>query len=576
MWLKKYGVYGVVFMIVFVFLLCAKYPFANFSGTRDSYYHTGHSMAYKFHTPFNYPQLTYLNEYPSDPWWGYHQLLALSYTGLEQGDIKAIVTRTILLHIFLSSLLIVSITLLAVEYYRHMQPLYKRLLRVHSIPDAQTIISAATVAKVVLPVLFFLTSLLFLYRATFMERPHVLMIMFVVMGMYFLLKRQYWWLSLMAVLSVLCYSMSLFIFLPATVTLVGWLLVDRSKTGLVEAMKPFWYTVFGFVIGVLLHPASWGYLLNGVFFHAFAILQSFSWFIDSELSVLGIPGEMMYNKSLTFSAPLVILTTVFTGIVWHRLVSGRKEFQVLSRQHRSLFTIEAGFSVVALALGLASFFVLRTAEYSSPFLSVGFVAFFFGFLLPVLKLLHEKIIEDKSEFSSFYRQAVRVSVVWYRSSLLRGLFVVCICLLIVSVFTYGKTRANLYPMDRLLGANNFLAGEEGRGVILGNDFASYAQGSFQTPDHLYAQGMDPRMTYFFDEQVGFCVNAFLRAVRTDGVHFDGDACMPEVVERFNITHFLLDGTDATDSVLNYYEERLNLELVYQDEKYPQVKVYRVE
>ncbi|MCA9357816.1 hypothetical protein KC902_01000 [Candidatus Kaiserbacteria bacterium] len=571
MWLKKYGVYGAVFLTVFLFLLCAKYPFTNFGGTRDSYYHTAHAEAYRFNTPFNYPQLTYLNEYPSDPWWGYHQLLALSFIGIQQGDTDAVITRTVLVHIFLSSLLIVSITLLAIEYCRRMQPLYKRLLRVHNIPDAQTIISAATVAKVVVPILFFSASLQFLYRATFMERPHVLMIMFVVMGMYFLLKRQYWWLSLMAVLSVLCYSMSLFIFLPATVTLAGWLLVDRSKTGFVEAMKPFWYTVLGFVIGVLLHPASWGYLLNGVFFHAFAILQSFAWFTPSEMRLLGVPSEMQARASA--SLPLLFLVVMFTGLVWHRVASGRREFQILPDSYRALFTIETGFSVLAFLLGVVSFFISRASEYSSPLLTVAFVAFFFGYLTSVLKLLHQRMLADASEFSSFYAQAVAVSNILYRSIFLRGLFAVCIGLVVFSVFLVAKS--NSYEADRLQGALAFLATEDDRGVILSNDFSTYAQGVFYAPENAYAQGMDSRMTYFYDAQVGLCVDAFFRGIKSDKVHYDSEYCLPEVLERFRITHFLIDTTDSDDFTSEYYQKQVFLEEAYRDAAYTEVRVFRV-
>ncbi|NCT02280.1 hypothetical protein GW766_03480 [Candidatus Parcubacteria bacterium] len=567
--------YAVVFLCTIVFLLAIKYPYSAFTDSRDPYYHTRQAISYATQTEISYPALTYFSEYPADPWYGYHKILALSYFGADNLSRDLIIKRTILLHSILSALLMVAIAYLGVRYYRTIFPVYERQFLSKKIPFRVKMFSDKKIIFIVTSTMTLLSSG-FVFRALLMERPHTLMITLVMIGLLCMVSRNYVWLLIMAIIAPLVYSLSLFIFIPVVMMLVGWLVVDRSSEGFRLIRTPFLYTTGGYALGLFAHPDTAGYLLNGVAFHFFAVFQSLLWWIPNSFGELPIPTEMLFSDTAIRILFLPIIVSL--GTTWYRLRESATRVEVVDLQVKWVTMLEAGFNATALLLGVVSLFIYRTIEYAVPLLFIAFITVLFGLLIPLAQYLHQSLWNYPGEIASFYQQTVYSIKKFSGRKTITAISLVGI--LYVAIFIVmareQATKVNYAP-DRLEEAVSFLADQSGVGLIMTSDFAMYTQAIFYGPTNHYAIGMDPRMTYFYNRETSRQLYLFLGNEKDclDGCKNQTEAETRSFLQLQGVTHLVIDEDSMSKNRATYIKEQSFLELLYQSKEYPDVQVYKL-
>ena len=561
-----------VFGVTLALILVVRYPFTHFFAI-DPYYHLSQARGYAAHTEITYPELTYFSTYPADPWFGYHYLIAAGFKGADVSDPSALIERSILVHSVLSSILVAALIMMGVSYYRTVMPVYEHRLNVWQVPRRIPSVSDARLVVLLFGIYLFV-SMSFVYRALLLERPHVLMITFVMMGLWSVIRQRYWFLPILASLAALSYSMALFIFIPALVLIVGWGIIDRSWSGLRTALVPLWYTGTGFVVGVALHPGAIGYLVNGIGFHAFAILQSLFWWLPS-VYALPTPGEMGYQTESMIA--VVVPVIVVLGAFWFIVRYGRRHFSVAETQNHAV-RFEAGFTTMAVFFSVATLLIQRAIEYAVPFLGAACLTIVVGLVWSLAVHLHRHLLHEFPDPRSFYQTGLVIVKRLLQKKIVRYGFwgFVLTYVIAFSVFVY-QLEPVVSTTDRLADTVGALSTESGVGLVMLSTFSLYPQAVFYGPTYHYASGMDPRMTFFYDVATSAALDQFLgqgtRCYTT--CHNQDIVATKAFLERVGATHLIVDNHYLLENQITYITEQPFLELVYQSEVYPDVRLYRV-
>lgn len=217
---------GLVFLFFFILFVSAHLLNSGFASSDDPYYHAKHAalMAQSGNLTLLEPWLEFhfFNYAPSDPWWGFHLGMALFiyWFGPILG-VKIFVS-------FLGALVFLVF--------------YTILKKLKIAPAAVWIF------------LLFFSSTIFGYRL-FLERPHLLSMIFFPLSIYFLVKNKNFWLFILTLAYTLAYHLAwLAVFLAAL-----YILVDGYHKKRVN-LKPLIAAGGGVLAGVIIHPQSLNYL----------------------------------------------------------------------------------------------------------------------------------------------------------------------------------------------------------------------------------------------------------------------------------------------------------------------------
>lgn len=218
--------YPLVFIAFFAIFLLFHSVAVGFSSSDDPYYHAKHSllMVQSVNLTLLEPWIEphFLNYAPTDPWWGYHLLLAgtIAFFGPIWGS-KVL------------SALLAALAILV--FYIILNVLSAR-------------------RPLVWTFLFFSSSAAFLYRLL-LHRPHLLSVVLLPLIYILASRRRYWWLFALSILYTLFYQLA-----PLSgVIVIVYLFVYWHQTREFD-LKLLIANLGGILVGVILHPQAFNYL----------------------------------------------------------------------------------------------------------------------------------------------------------------------------------------------------------------------------------------------------------------------------------------------------------------------------
>lgn len=251
---------SLVFLFFLAIFLAAHFSYRDFWTTDDAYYHAKHAYLMQESGDWRlvkpWLEFHFFNYAPTDPWWGYHVILALfiRFFGLVAGT-----------KIFAAAL---SSLVLTVFYF---------ILRKFSVAR-----------PFVWTLLFFVSSAFFLFRLM-VERPYVLALSILPLAAYFTLRKKNLALFCLSVIFALLYNLS-----PLIISVAIFYLVAGYYSRREIDFKPLIATGGGVLAGILLHPHGLNYL-NVIVIHLWRVLYLKARGID-----LGVGNELQTLDFLSF------------------------------------------------------------------------------------------------------------------------------------------------------------------------------------------------------------------------------------------------------------------------------------
>lgn len=537
-----------VFLVFIFFLgLFSYFQFSSFNliSPDDGYYHIKHAFLYKVDgLSIDFPYLEYatLKDRPVDLWLLYH-LILIPFTSFPSGQGESI---DMIFGIKAATALFAALFFTA---------FYFILSRLN--------IRYAVAWTFGLLVVFGTFS----FRM-FLPRPHILSLLLLMMGFYFLIKNKKKHIFVLAAIYSLAYELSfLLIGIAAIYVLCYRYYYKKWDLGILA------YASGGWLLGVLLHfhPINYFYTMYGFF-----TVLVYRFLGDIPL------GMEMYNK-LSFSREIILLSGIFIITLCNIFISVIKK--------RRLTLIEIYVSSLFFLIFPVYLFIGRTIEYLAPF----------------AMLLTAVVINER--FPSFYD--------WLGGKIkgsLTGTYAVYLILLAGGVMGYffynyqvsGVSQFKKYPYDKYRLASQWLSDNSNDGDVVFNvDWSDFPQLFFWNSKNHYIIGMDPMSLYLKDKEKYW----LWRNISGSGMVCSHKVCesdersMYEVIKNdFNSKYVFINNykikrgsvylemsSGANDGFVwntqgkkNIFEDLVGVldrderfELAYRDASFPEIMIYRL-
>ena len=545
------------------FIAAIKYPFDFFWSAYDANYHAVHSQSYFENFEITYPAFTYLSQYPADLWYLYHLLIGALYFGGNNffaltAD-QALMTAHIIFAAFLCGVI-----------FWFLNTLFKFM---HS--EIKTL---APAWYGILLLAFSLGFPMFTFRMFFVERPHVLMVALTLIAFISVIRKQYFWLFTVSILAPLSYSFSLFIFLPLVTVIIGWLITVKKLKSCTEIDKTIFSTIAGFSIGVVLHPNSVGYLINGLGFHSFAIAQSMLWMWPTQVSKLIIPEEMqLLQIELPIFYSLLGAGLLLALDIYRRRVKEGKDVKEGETYRAAVFT---GMIVMSLLLLFASLFVSRAMEYALPLALVTFLTTI-PFIGSEIKTLSENVVNNaNSKIGKFFRWARNLGTFLLVKLWFRMILVLVFVFVVSGSIRYGylpvaeevRSSSVDYSQAALYLQENTTKDE----VVLQANFFTYPQLLKTSPELNYSIGMDARMIYFYDPKLSYLYNSVFRSGECyKECPYTPEEGLRELRSRYEINYVVFDTEFMEEQMYEFFEDTNRFELVFSNSSDDRIRIYKI-
>lgn len=239
----------------------------GFWSSDDPYYHAKHSylIAQTGNLTLVEPWLEFhfFKTAPTDPWWGYHVLMAglIHFFGIVWG---AKVLTALLASLFFAVFYLLLLT------FDIKKPLLWTLV-------------------------FFSSSSFFEYRV-FLERPFLVALVILPVAFWLIIKGKNIWLFFLAILFALLYNLA-----PLIVVISLLFLLVKFYTERKFDFKPLLFGTLGVIVGIILHPFSFNYL-KVMYVHFFLVVFLKLFGID-----LGIGNEVQVQSFQSFATSNFLL-----------------------------------------------------------------------------------------------------------------------------------------------------------------------------------------------------------------------------------------------------------------------------
>ncbi len=575
-----------LFTGIFVFSYTLQSAIGTFN-TVDAFYHSAQARAYVEGESLAYPYFTYMTEYPADIWILYHYALAAIDHLTPSDSYESLLHESYLFHAFLSTITIGLLLKVLEEYYRLMVPQYRTGVAKIVGTFSYKVISPTILQLLVLGFFLFF-SVEFLMRIGFTQRPHIGMLFLVLLGILAIIRSNKKLLFIASVIAPLWYSFALFILIPATIPLTGWFFTGRKRTALKESLTPFLVSVAGIIIGITIHPQSIGYLINGIGFVGYAIVQSAFFWINSDWSQQAIAGEMLAMQTVSISHQILMLLSISAAFYSYKL-------QELSSIELRLQRINIGMSFTALGLMIASSFIQRTTEYAYPIAIIVTIVFAAAVAFPVTLFMYQEILLERSSQAKKRVIIFINGVITLLSYRLTKIILAAVTLTVASAHIIQVHSAfadlSVVEFDRYRGAAEFISSQQTPGVVVMPLYDHYGQLTFYGDYGCQkgacvtslASGMDGRMVYFYSPTIFSKLSLFLGNTRACALRAECGVKDSEAgtvtMEELNIVYLLHDSKNTVPPIdlIEFQNTLIDsysfLTPVYQDEKYPEVRVY---
>lgn len=433
----------VFFLFFAIFLLFHSLTDGFFSGD-DPYYHAKHSWLiaqtgdWKLVKPWI--EFHWLSYAPTDPWWGYHLLGALTakFFGLVWG--------AKVLAAFFAALA------LAVFYF-----IASRL---------------GARSPIFWTFLFFTSSYVFLFRL-FLERPFLAAISFSLLSYFFLGRKKYAWLFFLSLFYILFYNLGLLVILSAAVFTAAEFFYTRQIN-----LKPLLSSTAGTAVGLLIHPAFLNYLYL-ISLHLWQIF--YLRFSGINLSIGGEVSQWTFADFFkdNFIALVIFIFSFSLFIAFYRQISADKK-RVF---YLSLFLLSSFWF-------LASCLIPRAVEYWLP-AALLFSALIFSFFFRQ---------RECGEIFNYLRRHLEIKIIYF--FLLACLFIIAgsnIARIFIFIGARESESAREYYFSQAnLWLNKNTAPES---VVFYSNWGFWPVMFFYNDHNRYVAGMDPTFFYEYDPKL---------------------------------------------------------------------------
>lgn len=435
--------YLFVFLLFFTIFFLFHISVYNLFGSDDSYYHTKHSWLIersgKLDLVEPWLEFHFLNYAPTDPWWGYHLILA------------------ILIHFFgpiLGTKLLASLnaTLVFFVFYFLLDK-----LKIKS-PFCWTF-------------LFFSSSLLFQFRLL-LERPFVFAMSVLPLSFWLMFKKKYFWLFLLSLVYTLFYNLSPLIIFIA----LAYIIVECHLTKDFD-LKLLIISSGGILVGILIHPQSLNYLYI-IFVHFWQVL-----YLKFSGIELGIGAEVQTISFFEFIKYNFIALLFF-------IIAIALLFILREKQDKIRFSIVNNFLFVFSSFWfLISLLIPRGADYWLPFAWL-FIAQIFNNFFDSQEIIFFKI---------FIKNKINTKILsFFIYSLLFILIANNFTQIFISLFERNDSNQDYYFKQ----ANEWLLDNTPtNSLIFYNNWSYWPMMFFYNHHNHYIVGMDPTFLYEYDKNL---------------------------------------------------------------------------
>ncbi|MCI0533297.1 hypothetical protein L0Y49_03715, partial [bacterium] len=415
-----------VFALFFCLFSLLFFSSPSFLSADDQYYHAAHALAYRAGETLKFPALSTMRD-GSDLYFLYHILLAPFTAAFDGDNRETLIAGSKIFH----SIAGASVFALFFFILLRLLPAETKNPRMYAFLGT---------------IFLFGCSMIFTFRL-FLARPHTISIIFLLLGVYFLLRRKNLPLFVLSALFPLFYSVSFVILaLPALFMLAECACFKRLPRARANWM-PLIAVAGGLSLGVLAHPDSLHYLYNGYTIHLLTLWNSASGAVveATELAASGITP-----RDILWFAPFILTL----GSMALRI----KKMGIPSVPFETWF-----LGALSIAFFTLYLFVERAAEYFIPFVTLFIFSSFSS--IPEIPFLQKKIIS---------RTAVFLIVIFAVSNA-------------ASILVRFKKEP---PPDRYRNAALFLQqNSEENAIVFNTAFGQYAPLVFWNNENRYAIGM---------------------------------------------------------------------------------------
>lgn len=478
----------------------------------DPYYHAKHSylMAQTHNLSLVEPwmQFNFLNYAPTDPWWGYHVIMA----GLIQ-----------VFGIFLGAKIFTAILagLAMLVFYWLLNEFNAK-------------------KPFILTVLFFSSSSFFEYRL-FLERPFLLALIILPLAFWLLIKKKNFLLFLLSTLFALLYNLAPLIILLSVFYIAVESIISKKKLSDIRTLKqlslflkPFLSSFFGVLLGILLHPQSLNYL-NVIYIHFGKVI-----FLRLAGVNLGIGNEVQIGDFFSFVSNNIIIFCAFIVSIAIFLSFKKIRNDLINL---FLFLISGFWFLVALL-------VPRGGDFWVPF----------SWLFVVYTFMSFRRTEEYRMINDSIRSKIDLRIL---KPIIISVLAVLILNNFVQIMDYVyKTNdsEDIYYRQ----ANEWLKNNtEKNSVIFYNNWSYWPRMFFFNDHNRYIAGMDPTFLYEYDKNLFWLWNN----ISKKGMACDQpDGCFDlsprqkmagiksAIKEKFN-SNYIFIAADPKDKLLSVIKNR---------------------
>ncbi len=547
--------------------------------TVDAYYHSTQSIAYYTGTEIPYPYFTNFSLYPADIWIGYHYVLGLFHTLIPGTTYQQILLESFVFHALLGAATIWLWLYVFGIWYMTTTPLLRATLARSGVANVDRFSAPPTY---LLQLSIFSVLIVFFadtfFRLALTQRPHIVMVMIILGCVLALIQRRYVLLFFLCMAAPFVYSVSWFVFIPIAGICLGWIQSGFTKDSWRVELSALLASITGFLIGVILHPHTVGYIVNGLGFGTFAIFQSVLGPFLPGLQDLYIANEMQFSPHGPGVG--VLLLILVAGYALYHLP---RASNIIPIHQQSLAILQGGMFAISGFLLISSVFVYRVIEYSVPLGLLVFTPYLVVVGTPFINQLHQQVRSSTIWYSTLLSS---ISKLPHRKTIfsLYGLTIV-LALLVTQYSPY--LQPFFLEFNRYQGAAEFLSQLQSKpgAVVAPTVHDMYGQlvffGDFGCQNNqcekYIASGMDNRLMYLFDPTIttnyetligynsecwwGAC--GFASARETE-----------EFMSQLNIVYIVHDTKDTNPYKNALFANGDYLEIIYTDVVYPTIHIYQ--
>jgi hypothetical protein len=554
----------------FIGTLVPKLFTTGFLNGDDPYYHTAHSLAYATGASLAFPAFSPLAIHPADPWFLYHVgMVPFVWLGQSFGDggifIAAEVYHAVLVTVFFVTFFLV-VRSLAVAMLPVSRAVIEKGMKL--VIDASLFPSPQSVA-IVATTLAFLTTQQFVFRTIVIERPHIVMMTLTLAACWAILHGRTWSTVVIAAMAALSYSISVLILLPIAAMAVLWLLYDRSRPLGIAFGRALVATIAGLIIGIMLHPEPYGYLVNGILIHLYAVGHALVWWADSANTATP-PAEMFLLRH-----PPSIIQIGMAAMIGFAIVRMFANRTVAYTIPAFVFLVMGSIGVFFTAVQVV---IPRAVEYAVPFTTATFTIMAMYGAWPVIRYSHYTLTNRNGEIGDCYRHVTdraREIVTDRRIQNLWVLFSVTALVggpLLLHIAMYRNAETADYTRYRDVAAHLQMIPHH---LVLTERFDMYPQLIFHGPSNRYSTGMDSRFIDLYDEILAHDVRTFWQGDQCVTPSCEADKAVPASFYEHGITHVLVDEAKADATIAAFITSSEAFTRVYTDSRYPEVQLYEL-